>query len=104
MEGLVMRRSIKDFVEIKDHRSLDQLIERLLEVRASLPEGAEAEIRMRGDDVFGRHLSISFSRPQTDEEAACDARYAEAYEQSLKAKEEAAEKPAAPRRKLRIAA
>jgi hypothetical protein len=99
-----MRRLIKDFVEVKDHRSLDQLIEQLIEVRASLPEGADAEIRMRGDDVFGRHLSISFSRPQTDEEAACDARYADAYEESLRAKAEAADKPAAPRRKLRIAA
>jgi hypothetical protein len=99
-----MRRLVKDFVEVKDYRSLDQLIERLVEVRASLPDGADAEIRMRGDDVFGRHLSISFSRPQTDEEAACDARYADAYEQSLKAKDQAAEKPAAPRRKLRIAA
>jgi sensor domain CHASE-containing protein len=99
-----MRRLVKDFVEVKDYRSLDQLIERLQDVRASLPEGADAEIRMRGDDVFGRHISISFSRPQTDEEAACDARYAAAYEESLKAKEEAADKRAAPRRKLRIAA
>ena len=97
-----MRRLVKDFVEVKDYRSLDQLIERLVQVRDSLPDGAGAEIRMRGDDVFGRHLSISFSRPQTDEEAACDARYAAAYEESLKAK--ADDKPAAPRRKLRIAA
>lgn len=97
-----MRRLVKDFIEVKDHRSLDQLIERLQEVRASLPEGAEPDVRMRGDDVFGRHLSISFSRPQTDEEAACDARYAAAYEESLRAKAEA-EQPA-PRRKLRIAA
>lgn len=101
-----MRRLVKDFVEVKDHRSLDQLIEQLLELRASLPEGADAEVRMRGDDVFGRHLSISFSRPQTDEEAACDARYAQAYQDSLAAK--AAEAPAEPavaaRRKLRIAA
>ncbi len=97
-----MRRLIKDFVEVKDHRSLDQLIERLTEIRESLPEGANAEIRMRGDDVFGRHLSVSFSRPQTDEEVACDARYAQAYQDSLAEKAEDA--PAAPRRKLRIAA
>jgi len=35
---------------------------------------------MRGDDIFGRHLSISYLRPQTAEEAECDARYADAYE------------------------
>lgn len=97
-----MRRLVKDFIEVKDHRSLDQLIERLQEIRAALPEGAEADVRMRGDDVFGRHLSISFARPQTDEEAACDARYAAAYRESEAAKAEA-EQPAT-RRKLRIAA
>jgi hypothetical protein len=77
-----MARFVKDFIDIKNHGSLDALIERLVEVRASLPEGSEAQIRMRGDDVFGRTLSISFQRPQTAEEAECDARYAEAYAQS----------------------
>lgn len=102
-----MRRLVKDFVEVKDVRSLDQLIARLLAVRDALHEGAHAEVRMRGDDVFGRHLSVSFSRPQTDEEAACDARYAAAYRESEAAKAAErgeAETPAAPRRKLRIAA
>ena len=77
-----MSRQVKDFVEIKDYSSLDELIERLIEVRDGLPEAAQAEVRMRGDDVFGRHLCVSFFRPQTDEEAECDARYAEAYRQS----------------------
>jgi hypothetical protein len=30
---------------------------------------------MRGDDVFGRHLAISFLRPLTAEEAAVEGRY-----------------------------
>lgn len=77
-----MSRQVKDFVEIKDYSSLDELIGRLIEVRDGLPEAAQAEVRMRGDDVFGRHLCVSFLRPQTDEEAECDARYAEAYRQS----------------------
>jgi hypothetical protein len=68
---------IKDYVEIGDHVSLDRLIERLTELRDGLPEGAEAELRMRGDDVFGRHLCIGFLRPQTPEEAACEGRYAD---------------------------
>ncbi len=68
-------RMVKDFVDIGNHASLDALIETLVSLRDSLPEGAEAEMRVRGDDVFGRTLCVSFLRPQTDEEAACDARY-----------------------------
>ncbi len=30
---------------------------------------------MKGDDVFGRRLSISYFRELTSEEAACEARY-----------------------------
>lgn len=77
-----MSRRVKDFIEIKDCPSLDALIERLTEVRDSLPKVAEAEVKMRGDDVFGRQLSISFYREQTMEEVECDARYANAYRQS----------------------
>lgn len=73
-----MRRIIKDYVEISDHQSLDSLIERLTEIRDSLPPAAEAELRIRGDDVFGRHLSIGFLRPLTAEEAACEGRYSRA--------------------------
>ncbi len=77
-----MGKLVKEFVEVKDYASLDQLIEKLIEVRDSLPGGSGAEVKMRGDDVFGRQLSISFYRPQTHEEAECDARYANAYRQS----------------------
>ena len=77
-----MSRLVKDFIEIRECTSLDALIERLQEVRGSLPEAAEPEVKMRGDDIFGRHLCVSFYRPQTAEEAECDARYADAYRQS----------------------
>jgi hypothetical protein len=77
-----MVKHVKDFVQIKDHSSLDELIARLIEVRDTLPASNTAEVKMRGDDVFGRHLSVSFFRPQTAEEAECDARYAEAWRQS----------------------
>mgnify|MGYP003577549443 CR=1 FL=1 len=77
-----MSRRVKDFIEIRDYTSLDALIEKLIEVRDGLPAAAEAEVKMRGDDVFGRQLSISFFREQTAEEAECDARYAEAYRAS----------------------
>jgi hypothetical protein len=73
---------IKDFIEIRDYTSLDDLIERLTEVRDSLPEGADATMKLQGCDVFGRTLSISYFRPQTEEEAACDARYANAFREA----------------------
>ncbi len=77
-----MSRMVKDFIEIKDHVSLDALIESLVAARDSLPEGAGAEVKMRGDDVFGRQICISYFRAQTQEEAECDARYATAYKES----------------------
>jgi hypothetical protein len=77
-----MTRRVKDFIDIKDHVSLDELIASLHEVRDSLPEDAEAELRLRGDDVFGRKLSIAFFRDQTVEEAECEQRYAEAYKEA----------------------
>jgi hypothetical protein len=77
-----MSRRVKDFIEVRDVASLDALIERLVELRATLPEDAQPEVKLRGDDVFGRHIAIGFYRPQTAEEAECDARYAEAYRQS----------------------
>ena len=77
-----MSRLVKDFIEIKDHTSLDALIENLVAARDSLPEGSGAEVKMRGDDVFGRQICISYFRAQTVEEAECDARYANAYMES----------------------
>lgn len=71
-----MTRLVRDFFEIEDQVSLDRMIDLLSTVRDRLPEGAEdPKVRMRGDDVFGRQLTVSFLRPQTAEEAARDARY-----------------------------
>lgn len=84
IRGDGMSRLIKDYVEIGEHISLDDLIGRLTELRDSLPPSAAPELRLRGDDVFGRHLCIGFMRPLTDEEAACVGRYAEAGATRLK--------------------
>jgi hypothetical protein len=77
-----MSRMVKDFIEVKQWESLDALIERLTEIRAGLPEAAAPEVKMRGDDIFGRKLSIAYYRPQTADEAESDARCDEAYRQS----------------------
>lgn len=73
-----MKRRVKDFVDIADHVSLDELIEKLAEIRDGLPEECDAELRLRGDEVFGHRITISYFREQTDEEAAIEKRYAKA--------------------------
>lgn len=70
-----MGRRVKDFIEISDYTSLDSLINTLVAIRDNLPEEAEPELKLRGDDVFGRRLTITYSRELTTEEAECDARY-----------------------------
>jgi hypothetical protein len=79
-----MSRRVKEFVDIGDHVSLDELIGKLVEVRDGLPDNSEAELRLRGDEVFGRRITISYFREQTAEEAECERKYAE---QSKEAKE-----------------
>ena len=73
-----MERRIKEFVDICDHVSLDALIEQLHKLRATRPEDAEAELRLRGDEIFGHRITISYFRDQTEEEAECEQRYSEA--------------------------
>src|SRR6266550_592212 len=77
-----MSRRVKEFVDIADHVSLDELIEKLAEVRGSLPKNSEAELRLRGDDVFGRRITITYLRDQTREEAECEKRYVEAAKEA----------------------
>ena len=73
-----MSRRVKEFVDVPDHVSIDDLISKLAEIRDSLPDDAEAELRLRGDEVFGHRITISYLRAQTEEEAEVEKRYAEA--------------------------
>ena len=77
-----MTHLVREFVDVSDFASLDAAIAALQAVRAALPEGAEADIRLKGDDLFGRRLTVSYLRPQTPEELALETRYAHAYHQS----------------------
>ncbi|WP_162875575.1 hypothetical protein [Sphingomonas crusticola] len=74
-----MTRRVRDFIHVPDHSSLDAMIETLIALRDRLPADSQATLRMQGDETFGRHFSISYLRPQTADEAACDARYAQAH-------------------------
>ena len=71
-----MPRRVKDFIEISDYTSLETLIRYLETIRDNLPPEHEAELKIRGDDVFGRRLTITYFREQTPDEAEVEARYA----------------------------
>jgi uncharacterized protein with von Willebrand factor type A (vWA) domain len=69
-------RRVKDFIDISEYTSLDDLIRYLQTIRDNLPEDCEAELKIRGDEVFGRRLTITYFREMTPEEAELEARYA----------------------------
>lgn len=74
--GAHMAHLVRDFVDLQDRVSLDDMIAQLTAARAALPaDVADATVRMHGDDVFGRRLTISYLRPPTAEEAARYGRY-----------------------------
>jgi hypothetical protein len=69
-------RRVKDFIEISEYTSLDDLIKFLGVIRDTMPGDAEPELKIRGDEIFGHRLTISFLRELTAEEAALEAKYA----------------------------
>jgi hypothetical protein len=71
-------RRVKDFIDISEYTSLEDLIRYLETIRDNLPEGCDAELKIRGDEVFGRRLTITYFREQTAEEAELEAKYSAA--------------------------
>ena len=71
-----MGRRVKDFIDISEYTSLEDLIRYLEAVRDNLPADHQAELKIRGDDVFGRRLTISYFRDQTAEEVELESKYA----------------------------
>jgi hypothetical protein len=67
---------VKDFIDISEYTSLDDLIRYLEAIRDNLPPEHQAELKIRGDDVFGRRLTISYFREQTPEEMELESKYA----------------------------
>lgn len=72
-----MPRRVKDFIDISEYTSLEDLIRYLETIRDNLPPEHEAELRIRGDEVFGRRLTITYFRDQTADEAELEAKYAD---------------------------
>lgn len=70
-----MPRRVKDFIDISEFTSLDDLIRYLETIRDNLPPDHQAELKIRGDEIFGRRLTISYFREQTPEELELENRY-----------------------------
>ena len=71
-----MPRRVKDFIDISEYTSLEDLIRYLETIRDNMPADHQAELKIRGDDVFGRRLTISYFREQTPEEVELETKYA----------------------------
>ena len=71
-------RRVKDFIDISEYTSLDDLIRYLATIRDNLPPEHQAELKIRGDDVFGRRLTITYFREQTAEEMELESKYSAA--------------------------
>ena len=82
-----MPRRVKDFIDISEYTSLEDLIRYLETIRDNLPAEHQAELKIRGDDVFGRRLTISYFREQTPEEVELEAKYAEGEQESANIEE-----------------
>jgi hypothetical protein len=68
-------RRVKDFIDISEYTSLDDLIRYLETIRDNLPTDHQAELKIRGDEIFGRRLTISYFREQTIEEVELESKY-----------------------------
>ncbi len=70
-----MPRRVKDFIDISEYTSLDDLIRYLETIRDNLPIDHQAELKIRGDEIFGRRLTISYFREQTPDEVELESKY-----------------------------
>ena len=69
-------RRVKDFIDISEYTSLEDLIRYLETIRDNLPADHQAELKIRGDEVFGRRITISYFREQTPDEVELESKYA----------------------------
>ena len=70
-----MPRRVKDFIDISEYTSLDDLIRYLQTIRDNLPPDHDAELKIRGDEIFGRRLTITYFRNQTSDEVQLESKY-----------------------------
>jgi hypothetical protein len=68
---------VKDFIDISEYTSLSDLIRYLETIRDNLPADHQAEMKIRGDEIFGRRLTITYFREQTADEVELESKYSE---------------------------
>jgi hypothetical protein len=76
-------RRVKDFIDISEYTSLDDLIRYLETIRDNLPSEHDAELQIRGDEVFGRRLTITYFREQTPEEFELESKYSAGKDEEI---------------------
>ena len=60
---------VREYVEINECGSIEGIIASLEAVKRQLPPGcSDPQVRLRGDDIFGRHILVTYSRPETEAE------------------------------------
>jgi hypothetical protein len=74
-ESMPVPRRVKDYIDISEYTSLDDLIRYLETIRDNLPQDHQAELKIRGDEVFGRRLTITYFREQTADEVELESKY-----------------------------
>lgn len=75
LESVTVPRRVKDFIDISEYTSLDDLIRYLETIRDNLPPDHQAEMKIRGDEIFGRRLTITYFREQTTDEVELESKY-----------------------------
>ena len=66
---------VREYVEIAECSSIEAIIASLEAVKRDMPPGSsEPQVRLRGDDVFGRHILVTYSHRETPEEIETERR------------------------------
>lgn len=59
----------REYVEIAGCKSIDELIARLAAAKRDMPPGSgQEQVQLRGDDNFGRHILVTYLRPERPDE------------------------------------
>src|SRR2546423_1924675 len=69
-EGVGMSRRVKEFFDIPEPSSLDELIGNLVALRDRLPTNARPEMKLCANDISGGALRIGYFREPRSEEVS----------------------------------
>ncbi len=70
-----MHRRDREVIDIGECTPLDDVLEQLHALRGNLSQGAQAMVKVSGDENFGWRLTVTYLRESTAEESELEARY-----------------------------